>query len=61
MSWEQLISMMVVNADNHAQFLTQPPQACPYGGFPLEQGSDGTLHCPEGDYFWPDDLTRTSS
>jgi hypothetical protein len=57
MSWYQLIDILEINADERAQFEAQPPEACPFGGFPLDQGPDGTLHCPEGDYTWPETLT----
>lgn len=58
MSWYQLYDVLGLNEDLAREFVSRPPVACPYGGFPLEEGSDGTLHCPEGDFFWPEDLTR---
>jgi hypothetical protein len=58
MSWYQLIDILQINSDEITQHEAQPPESCPYGGFPLEQGPDGTLHCPEGDFFWPDSLIR---
>lgn len=58
MSWYQLIDVLGLNEDLVRDFIATPPIACPNGGFPLEEGPNGTLHCPEGDYTWPEDLTR---
>lgn len=52
MSWWQLIDILNVNEDEVRAFEDTPPQSCPYGGFPLQSGPDGTLHCPEGDFTW---------
>lgn len=57
MSWYQLLDILGVNRDLTADAITRPPEACPYGGFPLEAGPDGSLHCPEGDYTWPEGMT----
>lgn len=32
-----------------------PPEACPYDGEPLQQGTRGALFCKLGDYRWPRD------
>ena len=58
MSWYQLIDILDINRDLVRDDRDRPPIACPFGGFPLEAGPDGTLHCPEGDYTWPEGLTR---
>lgn len=58
MSWEQLSDILGLNEELVKDHVSGPPVACPHGGFPLEEGPNGTLHCPEGDYTWPDYLSR---
>lgn len=50
MSWEQLLDILRVNEDEVRAFESEPPAACPNGGFPLQEGPDGVLNCPEGDF-----------
>lgn len=42
-------------------YKSQPPVACPHDGTPLNQGStDGSLHCPMGDFLYPRDWDADS-
>ncbi len=52
MAWEQLLSILRINEDEVRSEQDEPPVACPHGGFPLEEGPDGVLNCPEGDFTW---------
>ena len=54
MSWEQLLSIRIAAREDARALADTQPVACPFGGFPLEAGPNGTLHCPEGDYTWPE-------
>jgi hypothetical protein len=50
MSWEQLAAIRR-NADEEARReRAARPVACPIDGEPLDQGPDGRLHCPAGNW-----------
>jgi hypothetical protein len=53
MSWLQLLSIKRAAAEEVRAERSQPPQACPHDGEPLQAGPDGTLHCPFDGYRWP--------
>lgn len=52
MSWEQLEAIMQENRVTHANWLRDPPVACPNDGVPLDVKGDNTRNCPLGDYRW---------
>ncbi|GHH57737.1 hypothetical protein [Lentzea cavernae] len=45
MSWEQLGEIAREAAKLADTERSQPPQACPNDGEPLERGKNGVLHC----------------
>ena len=45
MSWEQLRAISQQNRAWQQYWASQPPQACPNDGTPLEEGPDGVLFC----------------
>ena len=53
MSWEQLRSIVVADAEERAFWRSQPPRSCPNDGTPLDMGPDGELHCQFDGYMWP--------
>lgn len=54
MGWRQLLSIYREAEDTFAAEQSQPPTACPNHGDPLETNSRGVLHCPLGDFTWPE-------
>lgn len=54
MSWEQLLNIFDQQRQDVEEFERTPPVACPIDGEPLEVGPRGELHCPCGNYTWPE-------
>lgn len=52
MPWEQLKQTIDFNRQARAQDASQPPEACPIDGTPLEENSEGVRNCPMGNYVW---------
>jgi hypothetical protein len=56
MAWEQLLSIMQEQRQLDEDWRDSPPVACPNDGAVLQQqGPDGDLNCPMGDYRYPRD------
>lgn len=45
MSWEQLLDIVREASKLAEAEQSQPPQACPNDGEPLQRGPNGVLHC----------------
>lgn len=58
MSWDQLLDVFKVDAEERSLQASQPPVACPNDGYPLEEGPAGTLHCPFDGWTYPNDYVR---
>lgn len=52
MSWEQLKTPIIENAEIAQREMTNPPTACPHDGEPLRK-KDNVWYCTWGDYYWP--------
>ena len=52
MSWETLKQVRDFNREARRQDASQPPDACPIDGTPLEENSLGVRNCPMGNYTW---------
>jgi hypothetical protein len=46
MAWEQLVEALRQGRQDHEDYVSQPPRACPNDGEPLKEGPDGSLFCP---------------
>lgn len=55
MAWEQLLSIYAEAAEERRADRARRPEACPNDGTPLEQGPQGSLHCPFDGWEWPRD------
>lgn len=55
MSWEQLVEIFGLQADDYRRSRTDPPSACPNDGEPLREGPDGELFCIADGWSWPRD------
>lgn len=55
MSWEQLLSIMDENRQLDEDWRNTQPVACPIDGAVLQEGPDGELNCPMGNYQYPRD------
>lgn len=56
MSWDQLRSIYEEGSQEHLARVTQPPEACPNDGEPLQPKGDGPiLFCPYDGWQWPRD------
>jgi hypothetical protein len=57
MAWEQLLSIRARADDDHREFRDAIPVACPFDGYPLKPGPEGSgiLFCPAGDWEYPRD------
>lgn len=55
MAWEQLLSIFAEQRQLDEDWRNTPPVACPNDGAVLQQGFDGQLNCPMGDYLYPRD------
>jgi hypothetical protein len=53
-SWQQLVDIIREGSAEAAAERTEPPQACPNDGEPLEAGPRGELHCTFDGYVWPE-------
>lgn len=53
MAWEQLVSIAAEAVTYVQKEKSEPPQACPFDGEPLDPAPDGGLFCPLGNYSWP--------
>ena len=52
MSWEQLMAIREQARRDAELNLSDPPEACPYDGVPLDVHPNGTRNCPAGNYTW---------
>jgi hypothetical protein len=56
-SWEQLRSIVQQDRAEREFWDSQPPQACPHDGTPLQQAPPNEagveLHCPHDGFTWP--------
>lgn len=57
MSWEQLAEAIRAGREDHLDYVSQPPRACPNDGTPLKEGPDGELFCPFDGWRPTDDPT----
>lgn len=55
MGWRQLLDIYAEATDVVRDELSQPPEACPHDGTPLEAGPHGELFCIFDGYQWPRD------
>lgn len=55
MAWETLLGIMAENRQLREEWRGTPPVACPNDGTPLQDGPEGELNCPMGDYRYPRD------
>lgn len=61
MSWQQLLNIRKEARVEAEYWANRPPIACPNDGEPLRPGpagSENTLFCPNGDYYYPRDYVR---
>lgn len=62
MGWD-LYSTLAEQAAYQDYYRSIPPVACPFDGWPLQSGPNdqpGVLHCPHGDFTYPDDWDADS-
>lgn len=57
MAWEQLADIFRQAQQDHEDYVSQPPRACPNDGEPLKEGPDGELFCPSDG--WRPEMDRT--
>ena len=52
MPWGELVSVYREAMEEERAFRSQPPQACPNDGTPLQSGPDGVLFCSFDGWRW---------